>query len=76
MHMELSADEDDLPQRALLGIQIRDNNASCNVVLSALLGELPSAKLRTLIYHCRVSLDQSYNIMTIVRQYPLLQPAL
>ena len=71
MYMELSANEDDLPQRALvcgytaalLGILIKDNDASGNVVLSALSGD----KLRTLVYHCRVSLDQGYNIMTVVR---------
>ena len=69
--MELGANEDDLPQRALcgctvalLGILIKDNNASRIVVLSALSDETSSAILRTLVYHCRVSLDQGCNIMT------------
>lgn len=65
LYMEHSASEDDLPHRAflrgytavLLGILIKDGNASRNVVLSALSGETPSAKLRTLVYHCRAFLD-------------------
>ncbi|KAL4073495.1 hypothetical protein J3A83DRAFT_4091097, partial [Scleroderma citrinum] len=65
LYVEHGANEDDLPQRAflrgytavLLGILIKDNTASRNVVLAALAGETLSAKLRTLVLHCRTFLD-------------------
>lgn len=65
LYMEHSANEADLPHRAflrgytavLLGILIKDSSTSRNVVLSALSGETSSAKLRTLVYHCRAFLD-------------------
>lgn len=82
--MAHSACEDDLPQRAflrgytavLLGILIKDGDASRNVVLSALSGETSSAKLRTLVYHCRAFLDlytQTTASLTGVSDSPSLQ---
>ncbi|KAI6045358.1 hypothetical protein EDC04DRAFT_3137273 [Pisolithus marmoratus] len=41
----------------LIGILIKGNTASLNVVLPALPGESSSSKLRSLIYHCHTFLD-------------------
>ncbi|KAI5990364.1 hypothetical protein EDC04DRAFT_2814658 [Pisolithus marmoratus] len=41
----------------LIGILIKGNTASLNVVLAALSGESSSSKLRSLIYHCHMFLD-------------------
>lgn len=84
LYMEHSACEDDLPQRAflrgytavLLGILIKDGDAGRNVVLSALSDDASSAKLRTLVYHCRAFLDlytQTTASLTGVSDSPSLQ---
>ncbi|KAI6006937.1 hypothetical protein EDD15DRAFT_9119 [Pisolithus albus] len=71
-----SANEDTPPENVflrgytavLLGILMKGNKASLDVVLAALSGESSSAKLRSLIDHCHAFLDSYKQTMTSLNE--------